>query len=84
MVLTVYGMDGQTVGLDRGQMRTAGDDGHRGPGAVQADGEVAADRAGAVDADFHGAILLGWPYRTPGPSGAVKAPCSGRAAAILA
>jgi hypothetical protein len=53
----VHSMDRQTIRLDGRQMRTAGNHGDLGPGFVQAGGKVTADRAGTIDAYFHGEPL---------------------------
>lgn len=50
-------LDGQPAGLDRLEVRTTGDHRHIDAGLRQARGEVAADRAGAIDTDTHGRSL---------------------------
>ena len=54
MMNTIDGVDSQAIGLDRRQMRAPSHNRHVSPGAVQPGGEVAADGASPVNADFHG------------------------------
>ena len=68
-MLAVDGVHSQSVCLDRRQMGAAGNDGNLGPGSVQPGGNVAADRAGAIDTDLHERAPGMELYPTPGRGG---------------
>ena len=62
------GADDQPLRLHGGEVGAARDDGQIGPALGQAAGEVAADRAGAEDADLHAGVPLCWRKRGRGES----------------